>query len=210
MGLWVCGGSGRRRFRSVGLWAAKPGHVEHAAGSNRSPSLQAGNPAPQPSTLPPPQDGATRAPHFAVPPTPDSPTTALCAGARDDFTCVPVERSRADVALGWLSPAGCAGMCLCRGRGCGAVAGWGHQGHGEGWDGTREGWGHSAAETPRRVGTYEVLELLHGSYWGARGEGGGTCGACTGTLVCTLVCSVHTLIQTPGSLHSPGCRACIR
>lgn len=135
-------------------------------------------------------------PHILQCPPPQvPPTAALCAGARDDFTCVPVERSRADVALGWLSPAGCAGMCLCRGRGCGAVAGWGHRGHGAGGDGTGEGGGHPAAETPRRVGMHQVLGLLHGSYWGARGEGGGTCGACSGTLVCMLVCSVHALMR---------------
>lgn len=218
MGLWgheVLGDEGPglwgSRGQSPATWSTQ---LAAAAGPSRCKQAVC-PPPPKPALSPLSQDGAIRTPHFAVTPTAAPlPMAALCAGAQDNFTCVPAAWSGAELTWPWAgcSPAGCAGMCLCRGRG--RLLPWGRGGVGPA--GTQRGQGraggHPAAGMPCGMGMHKVLGLLHGTRWGARGEGAGTCRArlCACSSVSSRVPCTHTHTHSHrlGSLCSPGCGVC--
>lgn len=109
-------------------------------------------PHPPLQSSPPTPGGALEDPrllnYLHSPPLP--PVTALCAGARESFTCEPALWSGAELTWPW---AGCTwpGVpeCVCAG---GEAVGPGRGGASGDTEETGEGWGHPAAGMPCGIG----------------------------------------------------------
>jgi len=156
-------------------------------------------PSPPNPALSHPRDEAVKTLHFTV--TPKAPPNRspvrrcpgrlhLCAGS--------VEQSRADVALGWPQPGRvCRNVFVQRERPA-AVGPWRGGASGD-TEGDRGGLG----DTPPAEGTPAGWGCTRcwGVCTGARGEGAR---ACTGTLMGTLVCTVHTLTHVHPPTRTPG------